>query len=541
MVRLLVCSLLCALVLGQSVVGLSASAVAIEPEKNPKERLQQDFKRLEVFSNQLQEMRKDVAFLQMTVGLNQRGYYTSDEHDKIEELFFRFLMCRQSLWDIAIYYRDYVELFPDLTDKTKAFLLGFSAAVQLYYYSTVLVASFVEEEVVINKMDEAYYRSGIKAGTFSEIVRNTTSIDNIEGLKTAWQIVCAESFQKESCLARLIQTDPVYRELLRGIGAMYVDADIRVRFILDRQALLFPETENRLRHTSIAKLARKAEGEWDDNLDAARAVLFENVSRMKDPFSNLVWFSSAQAKDVRAVLQPGDIILTFTDGYMSNIFLPGAFKHGLTYVGTPEQRRAAGLVGENLSDVAPSKKMKLLLDIGQERLPSGGQADVIEAVSEGVIFNSLDKILAMHINRLLIIRPKVSREERVEQLKSTFLLLGNGYDFYFDFNSATTHCCTEVLYRGLYGRGGIEFSLTPRAGVQTLSADDLINYYLHAGSSRFSFLFYAEEDPARDDHRARILTGAKGLERLKRVMKEEGDLTSAPKKKEPSFFSGLWN
>ena len=43
------------------------------------------------------------------------------------------------------------------------------------------------------------------------------------------------------------------------------------------------------------------------------------------------------------VLQPGDILLTYTGGYMSNLFLPGSFKHAITYVGDNQQRKKAGL------------------------------------------------------------------------------------------------------------------------------------------------------------------------------------------------------
>ena len=46
-------------------------------------------------------------------------------------------------------------------------------------------------------------------------------------------------------------------------------------------------------------------------------------------------------------------------------------------------------------------------------------------------------------------------------------------------------------------------ALTPRLGIQTLSADDLLLHYFGRENSMFSFVAYAEEDPAAPDRRAK--------------------------------------
>jgi len=221
---------------------------------------------------------------------------------------------------------------------------------------------------------------------------------------------------------------------------------------------------------------------------------------------------------IKSLLEPGDIILTFKSGYMSNIFLPGVFKHGITYVGSPGQRKEAGLDIETLTGIAPGKKEKLARDLAHSHLASGAAADSIEAVAEGVIFNSIEQLMNSHLNRLVVLRPKLTREERVEDLITVFLLLGSGYDFKFDFNDATYQCCTEVIYRSLNARGDIRFPLTKRAGVQTLSADDILHYHLSSAPSHFEFVLLAEESPHPNSQRAVILTGEKGMASFRQLM-----------------------
>jgi hypothetical protein len=116
------------------------------------------------------------------------------------------------------------------------------------------------------------------------------------------------------------------------------------------------------------------------------------------------------------------------------------------------------------------------------------------------------------------LRPKVTREEQIEDLKTVFLLLGSGYDFKFDFNDARYQCCTEVIYRSLNARGDIRFPLTKRMGIQTLSADDILNYHLSSDPSTFEFVFLAEQSPNAKTQRAVILTGEKGAARFRELM-----------------------
>lgn len=244
------------------------------------------------------------------------------------------------------------------------------------------------------------------------------------------------------------------------------------------------------------------------------------MSRIKNPEAHLITFSANQKRQVYNALEPGDIILTFAAGYISDIFIPGAFKHAITYVGSPRNRQDAGLLANRLAWLPDAEREVLQKSVGVATLPSGQDADVIEAVGEGVIFNHLGHIMDTHINRMLILRPRVTSEQRTQALADVFLFLGDEYDFKFDFADASKQVCTEVVYRAFDGKGPIQFSLVERAGHETLSADDIANNYLAAPGKSFDFVLFAEEAPDSQEHRARILVGDAGKHCLAELMAE---------------------
>jgi hypothetical protein len=124
---------------------------------------------------------------------------------------------------------------------------------------------------------------------------------------------------------------------------------------------------------------------------------------------------------------------------------------------------------------------------------------------------------------MLILRPRLKPAERTDALVTVFALLGNDYDFEFDFGSGSHQCCTEVIYRALHTRGPIRFSLIKRMGTQTLSADDIINTHLSAKEKPFSVILLAEEDTSRKGHQAILHIGDTGEKRLKQIMADLGD------------------
>jgi hypothetical protein len=464
-------------------------------------------------------MDAEMNALKEAIGVEERGYYTNEEHDWIEGLLFRFLICRETLWEMVDHHRQYETRFADEGRRTRAFLIGFAAATELYFYSGKLIEAWLDRPHVVRKLNEGFYLSEIPEGTYDRVFESLTKPENIQAIRAAWIIFAEEIVEAESNLSRLAREEAAYGRLVSEIGRLHPQADARVDRILEVRSLLIPELRNTLRHTEIVRMAQSARRAAGGAIYAIRGLTMTSVSRLKKPGAAPIEFAPAQIEAMREMLEPGDILLTYSEGYMSNLFLPGSFKHGITYVGPPERRKTLGLERtiEGRNEAARDRFLRAL-ETG--RLPDGSDAELIEALAEGVIFNSLDNLLTARVNRMLVLRPKLEPEERTANLTTVFSLLGQGYDFTFDFNNATNICCTEVIYRALNGRGAIKLDLTYRMGRPTLSADDIALYALGPGRPSFDFVALAVPDPAERGRRPELVVGDEIIERLREIMRQ---------------------
>jgi len=478
-----------------------------------------DLKRLDSFKAALEDMAGEMERFQATFTPREKGYFSSREHDLIEQLLFRYLMCRESLWEMINRYQGFRELFTDESRRTRGFLIGYSAALQLYYYSARLVHTFHKEPQVRGKLNEAYFRSRIPKGTYDTVFRGVTNPDHLQRMAAAWRIFVEEAARPGSELHRLRVEPPEYRKLIADIIRDHRAAERLKKTILDENSVLLPKVRNALRHSEVGDLAHASLKRFGSALYAIRGLTFTNISRLQNPLKGRINLSDDQLAQIRRLMEPGDLILTFKTGYMSNLFLPGSFKHGITYVGSPAQRRALGL-GKRPGALPSGERQRFEADVRRERIEGGHPADLIEAVAEGVIFNSLDRIADDRIGRLVALRPRITAEQRLKQLTTVFRFLGCGYDFKFDFNDATHQCCTEVIYRSLQGLGPVRFGLVARMGRQTLSADDVCRCAIDPKARGLEVVFLATQAPRRSAGRATILQGAEGLDALKAFFKD---------------------
>ncbi len=477
-----------------------------------------DQQTLQTVAGQLESTRSGFIDLDQRGGWPERGYVDSQENDQFERLYFQFVVSHTCLWDIVNRYGREQARFADDETGIRAHVLVLYAEFLLAFHTSFFVAEFMDDPIAIAKLNEPFFRSEIPQGTYDRLRRNVTANDSAHRLAAAWVLYSEDVADPRSTLVKLGMRDPVYSNLLALIPDLYAGSMQQTQRILNAKNGAMVRPENWLSHTRAETLARKASQELGGLRFATRSLLFKDISRLKNPNAHTIRFSAAQKRQVYDLLQPGDLLLTFTAGYISDVFIPGVFKHGITYVGSPSQRAAAGLNTESLPLAAEPERKRFELHIAQEFLPGGQNADVIEAVAEGVIFNNLAKIMDTHINRLLVLRPMLTDVERIKFMAGVFSYLGDEYDFYFDFADASRQVCTEVHYRTLDGRGGIHFTLTERGGHETLSADDIVRYFAGSRPRQFELILFADERPGSEHHQARVLTGNQAERCLQALM-----------------------
>lgn len=496
-------------------VGCSQASPPISPTVTalPGGVLQAELRTLQSSTTHLDLIVAELQQLAAAAPWRSKGFFDAEQQDQIENLLFRFLACRHTLWQLANHHLENDVRYPTEEAKAKNSAIAFNAGFHLVLYDALFVKAFRGDAIAVAKLNEEFYRSRIPAQTFDRLLHGVTNERQLEGLRNAFLLYAEGLVQSGSSLVGTAQ-QPDYRNLVASTQAVAVRADAMVQELVKTEYRLLPSLDNRLRHTRVASLLGESENETGELLSVARAHLFKGISRIKNPEAHLIKFSPEQKRQVVDLLQPGDIILTYTAGYMSDIFIPGSFKHAITYVGSVGDRQLAGLTADRLTWIPEVERGSLLTAISTAKITSGEEANIIEAVGEGVIFNHLGHIMDTHINRMLILRPQVSDEERGRALAQVFRFLGDGYDFKFDFADASEQVCTEVVYRALDGKGAIRFTLTKRAGHPTLSADDIANSYLAAPGKTFEFVLLAEEMPNSPEHHAQILVDSVGSQRL---------------------------
>ncbi len=192
------------------------------------------------------------------------------------------------------------------------------------------------------------------------------------------------------------------------------------------------------------------------------------------------------------LMQPGDVVVTRQNWFLSNIALPGFWPHAELYVGTPDdlkkyfdadlevmtwaqaQREKAAAFSDLLAKRYPDKWKKY----GGKDFQGHGPIRIIEAISEGVSFTASEH--AFGVDYLGVMRPRGSKLDKAKAILRAFEYQGRPYDFEFDFYSDASLVCSELVYKAwapATDMKGLRIELVDVAGRRTLPANDLVKLF----------------------------------------------------------------
>lgn len=199
------------------------------------------------------------------------------------------------------------------------------------------------------------------------------------------------------------------------------------------------------------------------------------------------------AKLVLPKLQPGDIVVSRQNWFLSNIGLPGFWPHAMLYVGAAKDLSAAFDLDPDVGAWVKTQKEKAatFTELLQKRYPAKWKAyaegpdfqghapiRVIESISEGVSFTATEH--AFGVDYLAAMRPRRAPVDKAKAIERAFKYQGRPYDFDFDFFSDATLVCTELVYKS-YQPGadlhGVQFDLVDVAGRRTLPANEIVKRF----------------------------------------------------------------
>ncbi|MBN2361302.1 MAG: protein tyrosine phosphatase [Deltaproteobacteria bacterium] len=161
--------------------------------------------------------------------------------------------------------------------------------------------------------------------------------------------------------------------------------------------------------------------------------------------------SDAQIAEMRKLLRPGDIVVERRNWYLSNVGLPGFWPHAALFVGSPDDIRAVfdqdpdtrqrfGTFSEHLARRHPDAWAAFLGKDAQ-----GHPHTIIEAVSEGVLFSSVEHSLGA--DYVGAVRPRLALPDIAHAIDRAFEYFGRPYDFNFDFGTDDQVVCSELVIK----------------------------------------------------------------------------------------------
>lgn len=191
--------------------------------------------------------------------------------------------------------------------------------------------------------------------------------------------------------------------------------------------------------------------------------------------------TASQVTESVARLEPGDIMVERRDWLASNAGMPGFWTHSALYVGTLEELDAyfgdilgpettvSGLLSERYPDIHAAKQSP-----GADGFP----LRTIEGKAQGVIMLSLEESVAA--DHWAVLRPRLSKERKLEALLFAFANHGKPYDYEFDFSTEDAYVCSELVYKAYRPRQegeGLLFGLRSVARRPLLSPHDLVRAF----------------------------------------------------------------
>lgn len=198
--------------------------------------------------------------------------------------------------------------------------------------------------------------------------------------------------------------------------------------------------------------------------------------------------SEEQLGEMRKHMEPADVIVARHNWYLSNVGLPGFWPHAELYVGAPDELEKY-FDDDEVKAYYVEQGFSGLPDFLQKTYPDAWKAyasqeegkprRVVEAISEGVVFNTLER--AAGADYVGAMRPKRSKIKKAEAIARAFSLWGRPYDFNFDFTTDDSLVCTELVYKawrvGQEEHQPLGLATAKVMGRVTLPANDIVRQF----------------------------------------------------------------
>ena len=406
-----------------------------------------------------------------------------------------------ALDQIRVFYEDWYRFDPSRAQRSRhlrSFLLTFAAELALYEKATRVVTLLDHNRNVVKYLDSPHPERDLGENSFSSFRQE------LQGARDAARIVAGKQYLRwlEQAMHGPKEAQHV------GYGWLWERAERHLAII---EGLGVLEAATKTVGSDVELLRRGVRRVWYP----AQKGVAEWMGDTRVRRVNWYLIGEDLQNELVEQLEPGDILLTRKNWYVSNVGLPGFWPHAVLYIGDPTAFAAyfddpevrawvAETSGDDLDLPAylarrwPSRWLRYgFVDHGQPYR-------VIEAISEGVVFNTMDHASGDY---LVALRPRLSKKAKAQAIVDAFSYLDRPYDFDFDFATDHALVCTELVwraYRPAQGKDGLDLRLVEVAGRPTLPANVLAEQFVdERGSAGAQLDFVAFIDAVREAAKSR--------------------------------------
>ncbi len=208
-----------------------------------------------------------------------------------------------------------------------------------------------------------------------------------------------------------------------------------------------------------------------------------------------------QVAEMRPSLQPGDILIERRNWHLSNVGIPGFWPHAALHLGTLSE------ADKYFSEIFPYEGYKSFSELLQNRHPvfyenytqvteEGDPYAVIEGLAAGIILQSLEKsAMADYVG---VLRPLLTKEEKLKSLVRAIGNFGKPYDYNFDFETRDEIVCSELVYDAYLPHNdsrGVNFELAVTSGRKMISPNMMVEkFYREQGTEKqeLEFVYFLD-------------------------------------------------
>ncbi len=403
---------------------------------------------------------------------------------------------------VRLFWEDWYRFDPSRAERAAhvdSFLLTFASELSLYEKGLRLVRRVTRNPSAVRFLDAPHPERGLPAGAFSRLR------EQLQGSRDQARVLAGANYRE--WLARTLAARGEVEA--RGHGWLWRAIDDHIASIKALQPL----------ERAVATVAGDLTL-WRRGLRRVWFPAQQGVAELMGDVRTrrIGWYliEEPQLDAMAAQLQPGDVLLSRKNWYLSNVGLPGFWPHAILHLGTPEELAAAFDTPEVRAWVrAETGHDEGLPALLAQRHPAlwrrylGGDGDhpyrVIEAISEGVVFNTLPHAAGDYLAAL---RPRLPSLAKAQAIATAFAHLEKPYDFDFDFATDHALVCTELVwraYRPAAGKDGLRLPVAPLAGRQTLPANEIAHLYADERGRRDRQLDFVYFLDARERQRRAVV------------------------------------